>query len=83
MTGPKNHQSKAQHVKATWGKRCNVLLFMSSAEGKFYSCNMIIKQFKETIFNLTRCKFTYSCPARKRRKREFMGKNQRSFQICL
>ena len=30
MTTPENHAKKAIHVKNTWGKRCNRLLFISS-----------------------------------------------------
>lgn len=34
MTNPTNHKKKARHVKLTWGKRCNKVIFMSSEEDK-------------------------------------------------
>ena len=33
LTTPENYITKAVHVKATWGRRCNTLLFISSSEG--------------------------------------------------
>ncbi|CAH1774641.1 unnamed protein product [Owenia fusiformis] len=34
MTSPKNLKTKAQHVRATWAKRCNIIIFISSETNK-------------------------------------------------
>ena len=34
LTYPDNHKKKAVHVRDTWGKRVDKLLFMSSSDGE-------------------------------------------------
>ena len=69
MTNPKNHRSKAAHVKQTWGRRCNILLFMSSEIGINIPFKNFINRIKclkylHTIYydSLTRTSCTLSDP---------------------
>ena len=34
MTSPENHKVKAVHILATWGKRCNKIVFVSEKDDK-------------------------------------------------
>ncbi|XP_062893097.1 glycoprotein-N-acetylgalactosamine 3-beta-galactosyltransferase 1-like [Mobula hypostoma] len=60
MTSPVNLEIKAKHVKATWGKRCNTLLFMSSESNPdFPAIGLETKEGREQLYLKTIKAFHY------------------------
>ena len=60
MTSPDNIMTKAQHVKATWGRRCNKLLFMSSKRNDVLpAVGLHCKEGRDFLWGKTRHSLKY------------------------
>ncbi|XP_043911009.1 glycoprotein-N-acetylgalactosamine 3-beta-galactosyltransferase 1-like [Protopterus annectens] len=60
MTAPQNLETKAKYVKLTWGKRCNILLFMSSENNtEFPAIGMNTGEGRKQLYKKTMLAFQY------------------------
>lgn len=60
MTQPRNHQTKAIHVRNTWGRRCNKLVFMSSEiDLQLDTVVLPIEESRAGLWNKTKAAFKY------------------------
>ena len=60
MTAPENLDAKAKHVKATWGKRCNKLLFVSDHEDpSFPTVKIQVEHGRDHLTAKTMAAFDY------------------------
>lgn len=60
MTSPASVSSKARHIKVTWGRRCNVLLFMSSVnEPTLPAIGLNVTDGYDHLWGKTRAAFKY------------------------
>ncbi|XP_063291046.1 glycoprotein-N-acetylgalactosamine 3-beta-galactosyltransferase 1-like [Pelobates fuscus] len=60
MTGPKNIETKAKHVKYSWTRHCNVVLFMSSVKNEtFPTVGLGTKEGRDQLYWKTIRAFQY------------------------
>ncbi|CAB1320745.1 unnamed protein product [Coregonus sp. 'balchen'] len=59
MTGPKNLESRTKHIRATWAKRCNKILYMSSVETEFPTVGLNVTEGRAQLYWKTIRAFQY------------------------
>ncbi|XP_071400020.1 LOW QUALITY PROTEIN: glycoprotein-N-acetylgalactosamine 3-beta-galactosyltransferase 1 [Centroberyx affinis] len=59
MTGPKNLDSRTKHIRETWAKRCNKVLYMSSNKTDFPTVGLDVKEGRENLYWKTIRAFQY------------------------
>ncbi|KAJ8290645.1 hypothetical protein GJAV_G00015780 [Gymnothorax javanicus] len=59
MTAPKHLQKRTKHVRATWTKRCDKVLFMSSEETDFPTVGLNVSEGRDQLYWKTIKAFQY------------------------
>lgn len=59
MTGPKNLESRTQHVKQTWAWRCDKVLYMSSVKTDFPTVGLNVSEGRDNLYWKTIRAFQY------------------------
>merc|ERR1711902_477257 len=60
MTHPSNHQSKAVHVRHTWGSHCDKLIFMSTEEDEnLGSIKLDVDNGRDGLWDKVKLAFKY------------------------
>lgn len=50
MTQPQHLESRTRHVRDTWGKRCNIVLYMSSKESDFPTVGLNVSEGRSQLY---------------------------------
>ncbi|XP_028252162.1 glycoprotein-N-acetylgalactosamine 3-beta-galactosyltransferase 1 [Parambassis ranga] len=59
MTGPKNLESRARHIRNTWAKRCDKMLYMSSEKTGFPTVGLNVSEGRDNLYWKTIRAFQY------------------------